>query len=172
MPLSVNFSVTQSLADTSQLTFTDTSTGSDGTITTRRITILTSTGDYLVVSGTTTTYEVWALPLATPITLSVLTGATAPNITVQWLAGSTVVYTLTIPYDFPLDLYLAGYNLTRSVISKPNTVQDTNYYNNKIKLLVAIDDSETAIEIGEDIYNAQSSLDRGQYLVDNENISF
>lgn len=167
MPLVPNFSATQSLGSNGLITLTDTSTGSDSGLTTRRVYIRTSNGTYLVQSGTTTSYELWALPLATAITLNVLSQATAASIRVDYMTNSTVTYTKTILWDFDLQLYLAGYNLTRSALSNPSIVQDQNYYANKMKLIVDIDDSENAVSLGGDIVNAQSALDRGTYLVNN-----
>lgn len=172
MALSVDFSVTQSLANPNELAFVDLSSGSDGTVTTRRIYILTANGTYLVESGTSTDYELWPLPLATSITLDVLTQATSPSIQVDWMAGSTVAYTKTELYDFPLQLYLFQYQLSQTQISNPTIVQDTNYYGNKIKLLVNIKDAETSIDLMSDIYNGQNSLDMGTYLVNNESLFF
>lgn len=173
MPLSVNFSATQSLGNNALISLLDLSTGSDVTITNRNVYIITATGQYLVQSGTTTNYEVWPLPLATGITFNVLTQATAPNVRVDWLnAGGTVVYTKTILCDFDLQLYLGSYNLTRAALSNPSIVQDQNYYDNKIKLIVDIDDSENATTLGNDIYNAQAALDRGTYILENSQYFF
>jgi len=172
MALSVNFTATQSAANPNEITLTDTSTGSDGTITTRRVYIATADGTYLVESGTSTDYEVWALPLATNITLDVLTEATSPNITVQWLAGNTVVYSKTTLFDFNLQIYLALIGLTQTQLSNPNIVQDTTYYGNKIQLMVNAKDSETAVTYNDDIYLAQSALDRANYMVENSDYYF
>lgn len=165
MPLTPNFTASQSLGSNGLITLTDTSAGSDGTLTDRRVYILTANGTYLVQTGTTTDYELWALPLGTNITLDVLTQATAASIRVDYMTNSVVTYTKTILWDFNLQLYLEGYNLTRRAISSPSIVQDQNYYDNKMKLIVDIDDSENAVELGGDIYNAQAALDRGTYLV-------
>lgn len=172
MALSVDFSVTQSLANPNELTFTDLSSGSDAGVTTRRITITTANGTTLVESGTSTAYELWPLPLGTAITLDVLTQATAPSIKVDWMTGSTITYTKTELYVFNLQLYLFAYQLTQTQTASPSIIQDTNYYLNKIKLLTNIKDSETAIELMSDIYSGQASCDRGTYLVNNESLFF
>lgn len=172
MPLSVNFSVSQSLANPNQLTFTDTSTGSDGTITGRRIYILDAYGNYLVESGTTTQYEEWAYPFNTVLTLDVLSKATTPNITVKWMNGSSVVYEKTVAGSYLLHLYKFGFSLTRGVLSKPTVIQDTDYYISKIKLIVDIDDAENAISYNSDIVNAQSAADRGTHLEENQSKYF
>ena len=68
MALNPAFTASQSAGVPENLTFTDTSTGSDVTIVARRIYLLQSDGTYLVPSGVTTDYIPW--PLATnPITV-------------------------------------------------------------------------------------------------------
>lgn len=172
MPLSVNFSVSQSLANPSQLTFTDTSTGSDGTITERRIYILDAYGNYLVESGTTTQYEVWEYPFSTVKTLDILSKATTPSITVKWMNGASVVYEKTVAGSYLLQLYKFGFTLTRSLLSNPSVIQSTDYYLNKIKLIVDIDSAEQAISYNSDIVNAQQSADMGTYLEENQSKYF
>ena len=54
MALVPNFTITQSVGSPNNLVFTDSSTGSDGTITKRRIYIKKSDGTFLVLTGTTT----------------------------------------------------------------------------------------------------------------------
>lgn len=172
MPLSVDFSVTQSIASPNELTFTDLSVGSDATITGRRIYITTAQGNYLVVSGNTNNYSNWPLPLATAIVLAVLSQATSPTIKVDWLAGGTVVYTKTKTFAFNIQLYLALYGLTQNQISAPGIVQDNNYYWNKIQLMVNTKDSEDAITYAGDVFNSQNSADRGTHMVLNSNLFF
>jgi len=172
MALNVNFSVSQSLSNTNLLSFVDTSTGSDPGITERRIYILTANGTYLVTAGTNTQYNLWPIPLATGITLDVLTQMYAPSIRVDWMTGSTATYTKTQVFDFDLAGYLFAYNLTRSVISRPNPPYDSNYYQNKIALIVNLNDSENAITLGSDITNSQAALERAQFLINNESLFF
>lgn len=171
MSLTPNFTVSESIGTPSDLTFTDTSTGSDGTITTRRIYVQMADGTYLVQSGTTTDYEEWSYA-SSSITLTLLTRSVAANVTVQWLNGTTIVYTKTILYDFPLFDYVFAYQLTQQQTGNPGIIRDTNYYNNKVKLLVNLDDSEQAISIGSDIYTAQECLDINYDLIQNQNYYF
>ena len=70
LALTVNFSTSQTPGSPGDIIFTDTSTGSDGSVTQRRIYIQSAAGDYLVESGTSTQYEVWSgFPGTTTITL-------------------------------------------------------------------------------------------------------
>src|SRR5688572_14458379 len=111
MPLTVSISVAQNNGTPSQFTITDASTGSDGTITTRRIYLYKADNTTLVESGTTTAYENW--PIAEgPLTLDVLSRDFAVMLVAQWLAGSTVVYSLTNYYVFTANTKNFLYGLT------------------------------------------------------------
>jgi hypothetical protein len=171
LPLTVSFSVSQSLADPSTITIEDTSTGSDGTITSRRVYIRLANGTYLVVDGTTTDYEVWAIADDT-ITLDLLPRSEAPQIIVQWLAGSTVVYTSTAYALFSWADKLFLYQLTQTQAGRPKLIDNKNYYLSKIKMIVGIDDAYNAIYYASDIYNAQESLDDNYYLMNNQQLFF
>jgi len=172
MALVPNFETSQVLGLPSQIVFTDTSTGSDSGLTTRRIYMLTANGTYLVETGTTTDYEVWALPLATDITLDVLTQDMCLSIRVDWMTGSTVTYTKTILCLFTLYNKTFYYGLTQYQAANPTVLQDANYFANKAQLWTNITSAINATEIGGDIYNAQASLDAATYLVNNENLFF
>ena len=96
MALTPNFSASQNYGTPNIITLTDTSTGSDATITKRRIYLLQSNGTYLVPTGTTTNYIDWDMTNTTtrePLTiaLNVLTQDTALSITVEWLTAVNVM---------------------------------------------------------------------------------
>lgn len=171
MPLTVSFTATQSLANPDLITLEDTSTGSDGTITSRRVYIRLANGTYLVEDGTTTDYEVWAIADDT-IELDVLSRSQSPQIIVQWLAGSTVVYTSTEDYLFVWADKLFLYQLTQAQTGKPKLIDNANYYLSKIKMIVNVDDAENAITDASDIYGAQGSLDKNYYLMQNQQLFF
>ena len=61
MPISPNFTATQSYNTPSIFTLTDTSTGTDATITQRRVYLLKANGTYLVPAGTLTNYIQWSV---------------------------------------------------------------------------------------------------------------
>ena len=65
MPLSPNFNASQTVGLPSVINFLDTSTGSDLNITGRRVYFQTSSGSFLVESGTSTDYELWPLTSGT-----------------------------------------------------------------------------------------------------------
>ena len=98
MPLAPNFTASQFTGTPSYITLTDTSTGSDVTIVSRKVFIQSAFGTFLVPSGTSTQYFVWALA-NTSTTVSVLTQDTAVSITVQWCdAGGNPVVSKTTSY--------------------------------------------------------------------------
>lgn len=171
MPLTPNFSATQSIAYNNLITLTDDSTGVDGTITNRRVYIQTATGSYLVQSGTATNYENWDYS-DVQIQLDVLTMSTAPEITVEWYAGAVLTYTKTITFDFDLGDYVFMLGILASQTSSPGVLQDNNYYQNSIQFIVNLFNSENAITIGDDIYSAQGALNQNQQMINNEAFYF
>src|SRR5574343_276000 len=91
MPLTADFSVSQPLGEPSIVTVTDTSTGSDGTITARRVYIKDAFGNFIVPEGVSTEYNAWSIG-DTSVDIDCLTKDIAALITVEWLADSGVVY--------------------------------------------------------------------------------
>lgn len=172
MAFSESFSATQNLGLPNLIVITDTSTGSDAAIASRRILLEQYNGDPLVPSGTTTDYIVWPTGSASN-TLDVLTVDMALNITVQWLSvGNVVLYESTTLYVFTLYNQQFDYGLTSDQSADPLIVNDTSYYNNRIKLRVEIDNAQNAVSLGSDITSSQYACNRGTYLRLNENLYF
>lgn len=158
-------SATQSIAYNNLITLNDTSIGSDGTLTSRKIYIRLADGTYLA-NGT-----VWPYADAS-VVLNILTQSTAPEITIEWLAGSTVVYTYTNTFDFNLYDYVFALGLLSDQTGEPGVIQDTNYYNNFMKFIVNLVNSENAILYGGDIFSAQGALNVNQNMILNESKYF
>lgn len=169
----VNFSVSQSLANLSYLTFEDEVTGTDATVTSRRIYMLLADGTYLTTTGTSTTpaYETWAIANDTQ-TFDILPRDMSATITVQWMIGSTIGYTKSINYVFTLYDYSFLYSLTSAQTSNPALLNDTSYFLNKMKMIVNLNDAENAVSTGDDIGAAQSSLDRNYEMIQNSDYYF
>ena len=110
-----NFTATQVVGLNSKITFTDTSTGVDAAITSRRIYIQKADGTYLVTAGNATTYNIWALPLATPIVLDVLDKDYALILTVLYVdVNGATLYTKSLPIQgFTLFNEAFDYTLTQ-----------------------------------------------------------
>lgn len=168
-----NFASTESLSSPSIVTFTDDSTGSDAGLTSRRIYIELADGTWLTTSGISTTvaYTLW--PIAqTSINLDILSSSTAASVTVDWMTNSTATYTKTQACEWILYDVLFLFELLSSQTSNPAIIADTDYYSNFLNMIVNLYASEIAIEDMDDIYSAQSSLDRNQNYINNQSLYF
>lgn len=172
MALTVNFSVAQNILSPSSLVIADTSTGADASIVTRHVFLQQANGDYLVPSGITTDYNDWPEPAAT-LTLDVLNQDYALSIRVTWNdVSGTVIYSKEQVYCFTLYSEQFYYYLTQQQAGGNANIQDTNYFNNKMKLRIFIDSANNAVEFASDIYGAQECLDAAAYMVSNQNDYF
>lgn len=160
MALTVSITAESVSGSPSDIIFTDTSTGSDGTITNRRIYVQLSNGDYLVETGTTTEYEVWDYADST-IQLDLLDYDAAVRVVCQWLNVSNVVV-----YDYTIDsIGFTEYNenfdyeTTQLMQQNPLLINDNNFWYNKSKFRSLIDCGNQAIENASDNFTAQSCYD-------------
>jgi hypothetical protein len=172
MPLSPNFTASQNSGTPNLIFLTDTSTGSDGTITKRRIYLLQSDGTYLVPAGTATNYIEWALVDVTT-SLNVLIQDTALSITVQWLTASNVVVAnKTTSFAFTAYNETFYYGLTESQVANANLTASTNWYQTKMILRVELDSAYQAISFASDIFSAQAALNRATFISTNQSYFF
>lgn len=172
MPLSPNFTASQNSGTPNLIFLTDTSTGSDGTITKRRIYLLQSNGTYLVPAGTATNYIEWALVDVTT-SLNVLIQDTALSITVQWLsAANVVVANKTTSFAFTAYNETFYYGLTESQVANANLTASTNWYQTKMILRVELDSAYQAISFASDIFSAQAALNRATFISTNQSYFF
>jgi hypothetical protein len=172
MPLSPNFTASQNSGTPNLIFLTDTSTGSDGTITKRRIYLLQSDGTYLVPAGTVTDYIEWAL-VDTTTSLNVLIQDTALSITVEWLtAANVVVANKTTSFAFTAYNETFYYGLTESQVANANLTASTNWYQTKMILRVELDSAYQAISFASDIFSAQAALNRATFISTNQSYFF
>lgn len=172
MPLSPNFTASQNSGTPNLIFLTDTSTGSDGTITKRRIYLLQSNGTYLVPTGTLTNYIDWAL-VDTTTSLNVLIQDTALSITVEWLtAANVVVANKTTSFAFTAYNETFYYGLTESQVANANLTASTNWYQTKMILRVELDSAYQAISFASDIFSAQAALNRATFISTNQSYFF
>lgn len=167
MALTVDFSAENILGTPGDLLFTDLTTGTDGTITQRRIYIRTWDNDPIVIEGTSTEYEVWSgFPGTTTITLEdILDKDYGVIITVQWLTAlGVVVYDKVESYGFTEYNEEFDYSLTEMLSGNPLLINDQNFYTSKSDLRTDIDSGNKAIEQWSDIYAAQQCYDRATEL--------
>ena len=172
MPLVPNFTASQYSGTPSVITLTDTSTGSDVTIASRRVYLLQANGTFLVPAGNTTDYVLWDL-VDTSISIDVLSQDTALSITVQWMSGiNTVVTSKTISFAFTAYNETFYYGLTESQVANSNLTASTNWYQTKLILRVEIDSADQAITFASDIYSAQAALNRATFISTNQSYFF
>lgn len=167
MALTVNFSTSQTPGSPGDIIFTDTSTGTDGSVTQRRIYIQAADGEYLVETGTSTQYEVWSgFPGTTTITLSdILEQDAAARVVVQWLdVSNNILYDKTQYIGFTAYNEDFDYELTQNVAANPLLIDDNNFWYNKLKLRTDIESGNNAIERASDIAAAQQCYDRATSL--------
>jgi len=168
MPLVPNFTASQYSGTPSVITLTDTSTGSDVTIASRRVYLLQANGTFLVPAENTTDYILWDL-VDTSISIDVLSQDTALSITVQWMSGiNTVVTSKTISFAFTAYNETFYYGLTESQVANANLTASTNWYQTKLILRVEIDSADQAITFASDIYSAQAALNRATFISTNQ----
>lgn len=160
MSLVPNFTAGQAIGLPSQVVLTDTSTGSDGAVTQRRVYFKKVGNSYLVPTGTTTNYVSWSYALASK-TFDILNIDYALLITVEWLdVSNNVLYSKSKIYEFSLYGKNFQYQLTQGTISIPNVSIEGEYYLNKGRFETEIDNAAIAVElIGNQAYS-QAALDR------------
>lgn len=172
MALTPSFTISQTALNPALVYATDTSTGSDAFVTARRITFTDANSNTLVTSGTTTTYNAWAL-VDTTGTFNVLTQDYAVSILVQWVnVSGTVLYSSTQSYCLAYFNKQFMYYLTQLESLNPTIVQDANYYANKAKFWTTIVGAVNAVEFGSDIAASQNELNVGTEMRLNESKYF
>lgn len=173
MSFSSSFTAQSVSGTPSNILFTDTSTGTDGAIVNRRLYVATDIGTFLVVSGTTTEYNLWPLPLGTAISLNLLSKDYAVRITCQWVdVNGAILYDYTIDASgFTQYNETFDYSKTQQLQYNPLLINDNNFWSNKSKLRSLIDSGNNAILVASDLFSAQQCYDlatdirlSGQYL--------
>ena len=172
MSFVANFQAEQFSGTPSSFTLTDTSTGSDPSITYRRVYLLQANGSFLVPQGTTTDYIVWDYADAS-IILDVLAQDTALSITVQWMnALNGVVTYKTTSFAFTAYNETFYYGLSQSLVGNANLSASTQWFEWMMDLRVQLDSCSQAISYASDIYTAQAALNRATYISTNSSYFF
>ncbi len=168
MPITANFSATESLSTLANVTFLDTSTGSDVGLTSRKIFVRLANGNFLTTAGesTTSASEDWDIG-DTSITLALLSQSTVANVTVQWLTGSAITYTKTVLTIWNLYDYIFSFGLIQSQTATPTIINDVSYYSKFFEFITNIWSSEAAVIYGNDLYSSSACLSRNQWLINN-----
>lgn len=164
MPLTANFAASQTLGEESIITLTDNSTGSDGSVTQRRVYLRKADGTFLVPDGTSTEYIVWAYA-DTSIDINVLPYDMALQIVVQWLnVSNSILYDKTETSGFTMYNETFNYGLAQMMAGNPVLINDNQFWSNKLKLSELIDSGDEAIALASDLYNAQQCYDMATTL--------
>lgn len=164
--------VTQYSATPSNITVIDSSTGSDGAITQRRLYIQTANAIYLVPTGTSTDYIFWAF-VNQFITVNVLSQDECVVIKSQWLDVSNAVL-----YEFIDEYPLAEYNkqflvyLVSAQGLTPGIVQDSNYSGNISLFWVNIISGINQVTFGGDVAGGQNAFNRATQMRLNQSLYF
>ena len=168
--LSPAFTAGQNPNSPSIIVLTDTSSGSDVLVVSRKVYLTDSSGNPVVPAGTTTTYIVW--PIAdSSISINCLTSDMALSIRVDWLSVSdTALYTLTQQFCFPAFNQQFAYSLCQGLV--PPITLNTNYSANLAALWTSIKGAISAIVENNDIISSQNCLNQGTYLRNNKNFFY
>lgn len=162
-----NFTATQRIGLPNYIYITDTSTGLVGVLS-RKIYVQDVQGAYLP-SGT---FIAWAL-VDPSLSFYALAKDTAPFVKTEWIgAGGAILYTKTILCNFRLTNLQQSFRLTASLTSDPSLLGANDWWMNKMKLRVNIDDSVEAVEIGANQGIAQNSLERATFMTTYKNDFF
>lgn len=167
MPIVPSFSINAvAQINPAAIALVDTSTGSDTAIVSRQV-LLYEIDNSLLVPSISWPYAQSSLTV-TPLTQDI-----ALNVDVNWLdIGGNILYQYTQIYVFTGYSEQFMYGLTQNQTANPNIVLDVEYYNNKERLRCELDAAVQAINVGHDIYSAQSCINRASYMITNQNLFF
>lgn len=170
MALTVSISVSQNAGNPNSFVISDTSTGSDPGITSRRVYLYKADNTTLVNSGTTTAYTLWPIADST-ITMDVLTRDTALMFVIQWMTGTSVTYTLTAYYAFTAYTNTFMYSLSVDQSTNPTIISATDFFANKTKMYSFLKEVGTSISFN-DTVKAQLALDLAYNMIVNQQLYF
>lgn len=168
MAFNCNFTISVS-SDPSAIILVDTSVGSDPNLTGRTIYLYKSDGTLLVPAIP------WAIANST-ITINPLSQDYALNIVVVWASSSPLVppstYTASQIYAFVGYGQQYSNTLLEFLATNQQMVNDQGWYLNFMTLLLEIQNAQNAINIGQNLGNAQAAITRYQKLLTNANFYF
>lgn len=168
------FSVNQVIGSPQSIVVNDISTGTDSGIISRRLSILNAYGDYMVPTGNSDPRWIsWGL-VNPSITVTIpFSQDYATFIVVQWLdVSGNVLYSSQDLTDQTLYGEQLAFKLCQMLAGNPNIAKDTNFLMNSFQLRLLIDNSECAVSIGNNIYDAQTNLNIEQGLITDQNLYF
>ncbi len=142
------------------INFVDLSTGSDVTVTQRRIYLQLADGTFLVPSGVSTDYNLWGdFPATTTLTLAnVLPKDEIILATCEWLtsAGAIVDSKILSLQGFSQFNENFLYGLTQMLAGNPLLFNDNNFKQEKSNVRDLVDSGNQAIVVATDQFGAQA----------------
>jgi len=165
MPLVPSFSIAAT-SNLGQILVSDTSTGSDGSIVDRVITLYNSAQ---TVIGT---YD-FPLSAGSSILITPFTTDTAVNATINWnYTGGVSMYNYSVLYAYTQYAEQYFYTLTQQQQADPAFLNDQQYFQNKSKLRTLIDSATQSIAVGQDILSANTAIALYQIMLNNPLLYF
>ena len=159
-----NFTIAQTLGNPGIINLTDTSTGVDATIISRKVYLITNASIYLVPTGTSTSFITWAIG-STSIAIDALKKDMALNIRVDWNnVSGTTLYTKTILSNFQMYNSNFNYQLVNDEANGLASLNSPNWLTSRMKLYVSLRDANVAVTDMSSITNGQNANDRGTFL--------
>lgn len=177
MAFSGSFTV-QQLNET-DIQLTDNSTGSDPTITERRISLIIYNTTTLVPSGTNTTYILWTIiaGIGDTITIqNILSKDYAVEVQVLWYTPTpdptnTYLYTQLALFEYFNMLELGGL-ITEKMARDPNIIRDNDFINNFFAFYCAEIGARISVGLLNDIFKAQFCLEIATNMRNQQNLYF
>lgn len=155
-------------SDPSQISITDSSTGSDVLITDRKINVYQANNSLLGASP----YD-FPLSVGSSIIINPLDKDYGLTIVATWVNNvGTVLYTATAIGAFVQYGLLFAQSLTQTQEANPNIISDQNFMGNKFNLFTEIQSALNAITSGQSVFSAQSCITRYQKLLVNSSYFF
>ena len=167
-----NFSVSSNITTPSVITLTDTSSGTDGSITGRYVYVQTHDGTYLTPTGNSGNGINWTLPSGATKTIDCMDKDYALNITVFWIGGSTILYQKTILAEFNAYARTYRYKLLKAQANNPSIINNANFFNVLSNLTTYIDGANEAVTLGGDITLSQLCNSKAKFLIDNPQLAY
>jgi len=165
MPLSPAFSITES-TQLGVVVLTDTSTGTDASVTGRRVRIYKTDGSLFVEE------QNWDIN-ETTITLTILDKDYALNFEVYWdYIATPGVYTADLIFAFTRFGKFEYGQLVRLMTSNPDIIKDRDFFDYMKMMDVDIENAVFAIDEMEDQYAAQRAIERYQDLITKKSIFY
>lgn len=168
-----SFAVAQLQSNLSIFRATDTSVGSDGAITGRKVYITNAANNYLVpVGNASPVFVAWSIGDIS-VDINVLTRDLALTIKTDWLdVSGNVLYTVTNEYNFDARNRQFFYYLAQQQTGYPPIVQNTNYFRNAGVFYTNLEGAKYAILFEGSLVNAQPGLDRATLMAQQQSKYF